>query len=313
MRTSIRSLTKSCRACQFNKKRKLKYGHLPPKTIITVPCRALCVDLIGPYTLKGKDGTIIDFMALTMIDPTTSWFEIVELPFIRRSKTFAVDGKESSIAEEIFDKTSERIARFSRYPRCCCIIYATGSEFKLNFEYLCVTYGIKRKPTTIKNPQANAFLECLHQALAQMLRTAKIDMAERINPDGVGVFFDNTAWAIHCTYHTVLKASPGARIFDCNMLFNIPFIADWNKIGGYRQRQTNLDTAYTNSKQVDNDYKVGNKVLLTQECILCKAESPYSKKPWTITTVHTNRTIRIQCRTQSERLNIWKVTPFVEE
>ncbi len=67
MRTSIRSLTKSCRACQVNKKWKLNYGRLPPKTVITVTWRALCVDLIGPYTLKGKDGTIIDFMALTMM------------------------------------------------------------------------------------------------------------------------------------------------------------------------------------------------------------------------------------------------------
>ena len=38
------------------------------------------MDLIGPYTLKEKDGTEIDFMCLTMIDPASSWFEIVELP-----------------------------------------------------------------------------------------------------------------------------------------------------------------------------------------------------------------------------------------
>ncbi len=80
MRATIQSLTKSFRACQVNKKWKLKYGHLPPKTIITVPWRVLCVDLIGLYTLKGKDGTIIDFMALTMINTATSWFEVVELP-----------------------------------------------------------------------------------------------------------------------------------------------------------------------------------------------------------------------------------------
>jgi hypothetical protein len=110
MRTSIRSLTKSCRACQVNKKRKLKYGHLPPKTLITVPCRALCVDLVGPYTLKSKDGTIIDLMALTMIDPATSWFKVVELPLVHRLRTVTVNGKESSIVEEIFDKTSEHIA-----------------------------------------------------------------------------------------------------------------------------------------------------------------------------------------------------------
>jgi hypothetical protein len=75
MRTTIRSLTKSCKTCQTNKKRKLKYGHLPSKTsktVITVPWRMLCVDLVGPYTLKGRDGTIIDVMALTMINPATS-------------------------------------------------------------------------------------------------------------------------------------------------------------------------------------------------------------------------------------------------
>ncbi len=110
MRTTIRSLTKSSRTCQVNKKWKLKYGHLPPKTIITVPWRALCVDLIGPYTFKGKDGTIIDFMALTMINPATSWFKVVELPLVHQLKTIKVNGKESSIVEEIFDKTSECIA-----------------------------------------------------------------------------------------------------------------------------------------------------------------------------------------------------------
>ena len=37
------------------------------------------MDLIGTYTLKGKNGTEIDFMCVTMIDPATNQFEIVEL------------------------------------------------------------------------------------------------------------------------------------------------------------------------------------------------------------------------------------------
>jgi hypothetical protein len=53
--------------------------------------------------------------------------------------------------------------------------------------------------------------------------------------------------------------------------------------------------------------------MLTQEGILRKAESSYRKEPWTITTIHTNGTIRIQCETQLERLNIQRVTPFVDE
>ena len=79
MRTSIWLITRSCKACQINKRWNVKYGHLPPKSIITNPWEYLCVDLIGPYTLKGRDNSQIDFMDLTMADPTSSCFEIVEL------------------------------------------------------------------------------------------------------------------------------------------------------------------------------------------------------------------------------------------
>ncbi len=37
MHTTIWSLTKSCKSCQINKRRKLKYGRLPPKTVISNP------------------------------------------------------------------------------------------------------------------------------------------------------------------------------------------------------------------------------------------------------------------------------------
>jgi hypothetical protein len=80
-------------------------------TVYTIPWECLCVDLIGPYTLKGKDGLQIDFMALTMIDPASSWFKIAELPVVERLCQQTVNGKELLIADEIFDKTSERIAK----------------------------------------------------------------------------------------------------------------------------------------------------------------------------------------------------------
>ncbi len=79
MHNTILAYIKSCRSCQINKKHNQKYGHVPPKRSIVTPWQAQCVDLIGPYTLKGKDGTSIDCMCFTMIDPATSWFEIVEL------------------------------------------------------------------------------------------------------------------------------------------------------------------------------------------------------------------------------------------
>ncbi len=94
-----------------------------------------------------------------------------------------------------------------------------------------------------------------------MLRTVELDMADSVTLNDVNVFLDNAAWAIRSTYHTVLKASPGAAIFGQNMLFDIPFVADWCKIGG-RQSLTNRGNQREKAKQIDYDYKVGDKVLV---------------------------------------------------
>ena len=84
-----------------------------------------------------------------------------------------------------------------------------------------------------------------------MLCTAEIDMADTVSESDIADFLTNAAWAVRSTYHTVLKASPGAAIFQRDMLFGIPFIADWNKIGDYRQRQTDRNTARENKTRVD--------------------------------------------------------------
>ncbi len=74
-----------------------------------------------------------------------------------------------------------------------------------------------RKPTMVKNPQANGILERVHQVLGQMLHTAELDMANSATPNDVDVFLDNMSWGIHSTYHMVLNASPGAAIFGQDM------------------------------------------------------------------------------------------------
>ena len=80
MRQDIERHVQTCKKYQLGKKCKIQYGKLPVKKAVTTPWRCVNVDLIGPYTIHGKDGTVLDFMCLTMIDPATSWFEIVELP-----------------------------------------------------------------------------------------------------------------------------------------------------------------------------------------------------------------------------------------
>jgi hypothetical protein len=146
-----------------------------------------------------------------------------------------------------------------------------------------------------------------------MLCTYKLDMAESVKASDIDIFLSDPAWAICSTYHTVLKASPGAAIFGQNMLFDIPFIADWQKIGEYRQQPTDLSNARENKGRIDYNYKVSQKVLSGKEGILRNAESRWHKKPWLITTVHTNGTIMVQCGNKLERMNIRRVGPFIKD
>jgi hypothetical protein len=106
-----------------------------------------------------------------------------------------------------------------------------------------------------------------------MMRTSEIDMVESVEPADIDTFIDIAAWAICSTYHTVLKSSPGAAIFRCDMLFDIPFIANWKQIGEFRQSQTSCSNKCENKTRVNFDYKAGDKILIRKDGILRKAES----------------------------------------
>ena len=165
------------------------------------------MDLIGPYTLRGRDKSKMAFMCLTMINPASSWFNIVEFPVADHVPTEPVK-KERKTKVAYFDKSSFMISHlvnkcwFSRYTHCRNNIYDNGSKFKLNFETLCDSYRIKRKPTSIKNPQANAILEQIQQVVMAMVRTSEIDMVDSLAPSDIDAVLTNTSWAICSTYHT---------------------------------------------------------------------------------------------------------------
>ncbi len=111
----------------------------------------------------------------------------------------------------------------------------------------------------------------------------------------------------------MLKASPGAAIFGQDMLFDIPFIADWQKIGEHRQKLRDLNNAHEHEGIIDYDNKVGQKVLLMKEGILRNTQSRWHKEPRLITSVHTNGANTVQCGNKIERMNIRRVKPFEED
>ena len=55
---------------------------------------------------------------------------------------------------------------------------------------------------------------------------------------------------------------PGAAVFGRDMLFDIPYLAGWMEIGKRRQFLVDQDCEKKNSRRIDFDYTMGQKVLL---------------------------------------------------
>ena len=295
METDVSRFTKTCPTCQRFKKSKKKYGKLPPKEVTMTPWETVCIDLVGPYTVTDRLGNDRILTAMTFVDPATGWFEIAEIP----------------------DKTSARISQIfnstwlARYPRPRKVIFDNGNEFKKDVLPLLKDFSIKPTPTTIKNPQANAILERVHQVLGDMLRTKNLQQYDFDALDPWNDILASIAWAIRSTHHSTLKASPAQLVFNRDMLLNVKFIADWEMIRLRKQKDVDKNNARENSLRVDHDYHIGDKVLVTDQDIHRKLNCP-TKGPYNIIQIYTNGTVRVQRGAVTERINIRRCIPYTE-
>ena len=64
----------------------------------------------------------------------------------------------------------------------------------------------------------------MHGIFGDMMRTSDINNLEHVNSQMIDEFITNAAWAVRSSYHTVLKAAPGAAIFGRDVLFDLPYI-----------------------------------------------------------------------------------------
>ena len=93
-----------------------------------------------------------------MIDPATGWFEIND------KRSITVDNN----AEQEW---------FYRYPWPTQVTFDRGSELlgKDFQKTIKEDYGIKAKPRSVRNPQANAIVERIHQVIGNIIRTFELE------------------------------------------------------------------------------------------------------------------------------------------
>jgi transposase InsO family protein len=294
LRTTVEAHCKTCHKCQLNKKQRKKYGHLPAKEAEYEPWTTVCVDLVGPYTVRTPTG-IHKLRAMTMIDPATGWFEIKDIP-----------NKEAGTVMDTFHNTW-----LCRYPRPTHIGFDNGSEFKAQFKDMCENYNLRTHPTASYNPQANGIIERVHQVLGNSLRTFELEKEDLSEIDPWGYFLSSAAWAIRSTFHTTLRATPGQLIYGRDMLLNTQFKANWANIRKQKQDIINKNNRKENSTRILHLYSVGDQVLLTRPGIRPKLSTPRTG-PHSVLRVHENGTVKIRRGHIEETVNIRRLTPYVE-
>ncbi len=170
---------------------------MPAKEAEANPWEKLCVDLIGPYTIQ-KGNKKSKLWCLTMIDPATGWFEV---------KTLA--RKDTGTTANIVEQTW-----LTRYPWPQEIIYDRGKEFMGDFaKMICKDYGIKRRPITTRNPQANAIIERIHQTLGNILRTFELHKNVEHFDDAWDGILSAAVFALRSTRHSTTQATPMQLVF----------------------------------------------------------------------------------------------------
>jgi hypothetical protein len=228
-----------------------------------------------------------------MIDPATGWFEIREVPGTKRADVVA------NIVEQVW---------LTRYPWPQEVILDRGTEFMAEFSAMLENdYGIKKRPITKRNPQANAIVERVHQTIGNMIRIFQVQNMDEEDP-WTGIL-NAVAFAIRATVHTTTQATPMQLVFGRDAVLNIQFQANWKLIKDRKQRLINQNNKRENSKRIPHLYKVGDEILIKQDQNSKFGSNPY-KGPYIITEVRNNGTVRVKEGISEDTYNVRMITPY---
>ena len=288
-----------CRPCMRQKNIGPGYGHIPERGDYPHPFEEVAVDLLGPWKIK-VGGRTIELRALSCTDTGSN---LTELP--------RIDSKTSKHITLKFENEW-----LSRYPRPFGVIHDNGGEFiGAAFQSMLATNGIKSIPTTVKNPQANAIAERTHLIIGDMVRTNVEDLNIANMRDAnmmIDTVLASVRLGLRATVHTTLGVSPGAAVFQRDMLLNIPVTVDWEMVRQRRRAKITYNNERENARRRSKDYQIGEQVLVINHSR--RKLAPKAIGPFEIDQVHANGTVTIQrAGGVFERINIRRIRPYVEQ
>ena len=249
MEARVKRIISQC-SCQQIKRVTRPYGHLPPSLQEYDPWECVQVDLFGSWSYTDTNGIDRSIRAVSFIDVATRWSEL-----------HTYNKMKSEEISFIFDQQW-----LNRYPRPRFVIYDNGTEFSSEFEELLDSFGIIGKPTTVKNPQSNAFVERIHGVIAESLRAMKLHTLPHDDTTNNAIL-QAIAWGLRSTYHTSLQATPGQFAFGRDMIINSTYLANRRFTRKKQRRNVLCNNSRENRKRVQYDYQPGPNVFILNKDI----------------------------------------------
>jgi hypothetical protein len=152
----------------------------------------------------------------------------------------------------------------------------------------------------------------MHSTVGNMLRT----VISTHPPEDVAQAYEivdstlaSAQYAICAAIHRTLQISPGALVFQQDMLLPIPIISDYNNLRHRRQTLIDDNNRRENLRRRFRDYEPGDEILKIVYNPATLQERAIG--PFIIQQVHVNGTITIfRAKDIYERLNIRRVKPY---
>eukprot|EP00957_Ditylum_brightwellii_P166607 12682664-Ditylum_brightwellii.AAC.1 len=95
------------------------------------------------------------------------------------------------------------------YPYTTQVVLDRGTKFIAEFtEMLASDYGVKEKPITVRNSQANSIIERIHQTIGNMLRSFKVHDTSIDEKDPWTGVLSAVRFATRATVHTTMQKTP---------------------------------------------------------------------------------------------------------
>ena len=200
----------------------------------------------------------------------------------------------------------------TRYPWPGRVQCDRGNEFMGEVkEMLEHDYAVTVKRISVRNPQANAIVERIHQTIGNIIRTFEVHSEEINEEDPWTGILAATMFAVRATVHTTLGATPSQLVFGRDAILNAAFEADWGLIKERKKTLIKKNNERENNARIDYQYRIGEKVLMKEGLNTKYGGNPYTG-PFIVTRVNDNGTLRIKKGAKYDTVNIRNTHPYKE-